>query len=257
MSVPHGYLLACAGVFGLVLGSAMTALVHRIPRGLSWVHGRSRCPACGHELGALDLVPVLSWVRTLGRCRHCGARIAARYPLTELACGAWALLAADKLGLDATLPLVMVWGALLIALLWIDLDEKILPDALTFPGVLVGLAAALHLGPHVYVYGALVGTIPLYLLLMFWEKVLKVDGMGFGDIKLGLMFGVLLGPWLTILAIFLGALVGSITGGILMARGRGHMRTELPFGTFLAPAALVAYLWGEPLLDAYFALLRP
>lgn len=255
MTIPHWYLLTCAGLLGLVLGSAITALVHRIPRGLSWVHGRSRCPGCGHELGALDLVPVLSWLRTLGRCRHCGAPVSPRYPLTELACGLWAVLAANHLGWHWTLPFVIVWGTLLVGLFWIDVDERLLPDALTFPGVLVGLAAALPYGPHIYVYGALVGTIPLYLLLLFWEKVLKVDGMGFGDIKLGLMFGVLLGPLLTVIAIFLGALAGSLVGGAMMLRGRGHMRTELPFGAFLAPAAMVTWLWGAPLVDAYLRLL--
>ncbi len=257
MSLLEWYLLACAGVFGLVLGSAVTAIVYRLPRGLSWVHGRSRCPSCGHVLGVFDLVPVLSWAFSLGRCRHCGARVAWRYPLTELMCGTWAVLAAAHVGLDWTLPFVLAWGVLLIALFWIDLDEKLLPDALTFPGLVVGLIAALPMGPRFWMYGAVLGAAPLFLLLLFWEKVLKVDGMGFGDIKLGLMFGVLLGPWVTILAIFVGALAGSITGGLLIARGRGQLRTELPFGAFLAPAALAAYLWGDPLVTAYLSLLRP
>jgi leader peptidase (prepilin peptidase) / N-methyltransferase len=255
MTIPHWYLVTCAGVLGLVLGSAVTALAHRVPRGLSWVHGRSRCPGCGHELAARDLVPVFSWLLARGRCRHCAAPVSARYPLTELACGAWAALAADHLGPVWTLPFVMVWGALLVGLFWIDVDEHLLPDALTFPGLVVGLIAALPYGPRIWVYGALVGTIPLFLLLLIWEKVLKVDGMGFGDIKLGLMFGVLLGPLLTMLAIFLGALAGTIVGGVLMLRGRGHLRSELPFGAFLAPAALVSWLWGAPLVEAYLGLL--
>lgn len=255
MTPPQAFLVASAGLFGLVLGSAVTALAHRVPRGLSWVHGRSRCPACEHELGVRDLFPVLSWLLSLGRCRHCGARVSVRYPLTELACGAWAALVARDLGPLWTLPFVMIWGALLVGLFWIDIDEHLLPDALTFPGVIVGLIAALPYGPRIYVYGALAGTIPLFLLLLIWERMLKVDGMGFGDIKLGLMFGVLLGPLLTLLAIFLGALAGTVVGAVLMIRGRGHLRTELPFGAFLAPAAMVSWLWGGPLVEAYLGLL--
>jgi leader peptidase (prepilin peptidase) / N-methyltransferase len=254
MTVLHTYLLACAGLLGLVMGSAVTAIVHRLPRGIPWTTGRSACPSCGHVLGVADLVPLLSWLSTLGRCRHCRAPISPRYPVIELTCAAWAVLAAHHVGYDPRLPAVALWGFLLIALLWIDLEHHTLPDALTFPGVVLGLLAAWPDGPRVWVYGALVGTVPLYLLLLFWEKVLKVEGMGFGDIKLGLMFGVVLGPVLGALAIFIGALAGSLAGVLMMARRRGTLRTELPFGTFLAPAALVAYLWGEPVVRAYLSL---
>jgi leader peptidase (prepilin peptidase)/N-methyltransferase len=255
--VPTWYLMVVAGVLGLVMGSAVTALVHRLPRGIPWTTGRSACPACGHVLGVADLVPLFSWLSTLGHCRHCHAPIPPRYPLIEALCAAWAMLAARHLGLDPRLPAVALWGVLLIALLWIDLEHKLLPDALTFPGVVIALLAAWPDGPRVWVYGALVGTVPLYLLLLFWEKVLKVEGMGFGDIKLGLMFGILLGPLLAGLTIFLGALAGSLAGAVLLVRRQGTMRTELPFGTFLAPAALVTYLWGEPVVRLYLSLLSP
>src|SRR5437879_13685 len=118
------------GVLGLVMGSAVTALAHRIPRERSWVYGRSACPTCGHTLGPLDLVPVLSYLVSRGRCRHCGASISPRYPVTELLCGAWAMLLYRHVGLGVDYPLLAIWGFLMIALLWIDLDFQLLPDVL-------------------------------------------------------------------------------------------------------------------------------
>lgn len=243
---------------GLVMGSAVTALSWRVPRGESWVHGRSRCPSCGHVLGVADLFPVFSWLIQRGRCRHCRARISPRYPFTELLCAAWALLAWQKLGLTPALPFVAIWGFLLVALLWIDLDVQLLPDALTFPGVVVAVAAAL-LGPGARhaMLGMLVGAGLLFLVSELYLRIRKVEGMGFGDVKLAAMFGALLGPGLALLAILLAAFAGSLTGVAMMARGRGTMKTALPFGVFLAPAAMIAWVWGGPWLAAYARLLRP
>jgi leader peptidase (prepilin peptidase)/N-methyltransferase len=268
-------------ILGLVMGSAVTALAWRVPRGESWVHGRSRCPKCGHVLGVRDLFPVLSWLVHRGRCRHCGAPVSPRYPVTELACGAWALLAWLKLGLVPAYPLVAAWGFLLVALFWIDLDFKLLPHVLTVPGTLVGLGAALlapgaRLDPAGWVVGSLLhlapGSLPstlvgialgvlagagvLWLVREAWFVVRKVEGMGFGDVMLGLMFGVLLGAWGSLLTIFLGAFAGASLSVVLMARGRAHMKSELPFGVFLAPAAMVAFLWSDPMLHWYLRLFR-
>jgi len=244
-------------MIGVVFGSAVTALSWRLPRGTSWATGRSRCPACGHELGPLELVPVLSWVLARGRCRFCRARVSVRYPLIELACAAWALLAWLRLGLVPELAPVLLWGWLLVALTVIDLDFKLLPDALTLPGTLLALAAAL-LGPGAQhaLLGIVVGSGYLWLFAWIWATFLKRDGMGGGDIKLAAMFGALLGPLGAFLTITLAALGGALVGALLMARGKGGMRTELPFGTFLAPAAMAVFLWGDRWANAYLSLLR-
>jgi leader peptidase (prepilin peptidase)/N-methyltransferase len=244
-------------LIGVVFGSAVTALSWRLPRGTSWVAGRSRCPACDHPLGPLDLVPVLSWVFARGRCRYCRARVSARYPLIELACGAWALLAWLRLGLVPELAPVLLWGWMLVALTVIDLDFKLLPDVLTLPGIVVGLGAAL-LGPGAQhgLLGIVVGSGYLWLFAWIWKTFLKREGMGGGDVKLAAMFGALLGPLGAFLTITLAAFGGALAGLLLIARGKGGMRTELPFGTFLAPAAMAVFLWGNRWADAYLALLR-
>ena len=249
---------ALAAVLGLVMGSAVTALAHRLPRGHSWIRGRSACPVCGAVLGPRDLIPVLSFLMARGRCRHCRAQIASRYPVTELWCGAWAVLLYARLGAVPALPLLGLWGFLLVALFWIDLDFQLLPDALTFPGALIGAGAALMLpgGARNALSGVVLGSGVLALLAWGYLKVRKVEGMGGGDVKLAAMFGAVLGWKLTLLTLFLAALAGTLWGAVLIARRRGGGQTALPFGTLLAPAAMIAYLWGDAWLHRYLGLFR-
>ncbi len=243
-------------VLGSVFGSAVTALSWRLPRGQSWARGRSRCPSCGHALGPLELVPLASWLLSRGRCRSCAAPIALRYPLIELACALWAVLAVGKLGLVWALAPVLLWGWILVTLTVIDLDFQLLPDSLTFTGTLLAVAAAL-MGPGARhaLLGMIVGSGYLWVFAWAWKTFLKREGMGGGDIKLAAMFGALVGPTGAFLTITLAALAGSIAGASMIARGKGGMRTELPFGTFLSPAAMIIYLWGERLSSAYLGLI--
>jgi len=221
------------------------------------VRGRSHCPKCGHTLGVLDLLPVLSWLARQGRCAYCRERVSPRYPFTELVCGAWAVLAYRHVGLSPALPFVAIWGFLMIALLWIDLDFQLLPDVLTLPGTVIAIVAAL-LGPGARhaLFGMLMGAGLLWLVAEVYFRVRRIEGMGGGDVKLAAMFGALLGAPAALFTIFLAAFVGSIWGGILMARGRGDGRTALPFGTLLAPASLVSYLWADRWIAWYASLLK-
>lgn len=251
-------MLGVLAILGLVLGSAVTALAHRVPRGLSWVRGRSACPACGRTLETRDLLPLVSWLLARGRCRHCGAPVSWRYPVTELACAAWCVLLALKAGVGWTYPFLAVWGVLMIALLWVDLDFQLLPDALTLPGTLFGLAAALQLpnGARHALFGIALGSGVLWLLAWIWVRFRKIEGLGGGDIKLAAMFGVVLGWQLSLLTLLLASLAGTLWGAVLMARREGDGRTALPFGTLLAPASLIAFLWGDRWIEAYLRLLR-
>jgi len=245
-------------LFGAIMGSAVTALAWRLPRGQSWVHGRSACPTCGHVLTVRDLFPVLSWALHRGRCRHCGTRVSSRYPVTELVCAAWAVLLLRETGLVWAYPLLALWGFMLVALTWIDLDFQLLPDALTFPGTLIAVAAALTIpgGVRHALLGVITGSGLLWLLAWGYLKVRKIEGMGGGDIKLAAMFGAVLGWQLTLVTLFLAALAGAIWGGVLILRKQGDNLTALPFGTLLAPAAMIVFLWGGRWVRAYEALLR-
>lgn len=259
---PELTLQILVGLLGLVMGSAVTALAYRVPRGISWVAGRSACPHCQQPLTPLDLVPVLSFLLARGRCRHCAAPIAVRYPITELLCAAWALLLLERVGPGWAFPLLALWGFLLIALMWIDLDFQLLPDVLTFPGTLIGIGAALLLAPdwrqgaHEALLGVAAGSGVLYALAWGYLKLRKIDGMGGGDIKLAAMFGAVLGWKLTLVTLFVASFVGAVWGVALMAIRRGDGKTALPFGTILAPTAMVVFLWGTHLLNAYLGLFR-
>ncbi len=252
---PHTLILALVALLGLAMGSAVTALSHRVPRGLSFARGRSACPHCGRTLGVPDLIPVLSFVLQRGRCRTCGHPIGWRYPLTELVCAAWLVLLELRVGLSPDFVLLGVWGLILVALVWIDLDFQLLPDVLTYPGIAVGLAYAL-LQPEGWkraLLGIVAGSGTLALLAWAYWRVRRVEGMGIGDIKLAAMMGAVLGWEFTLLA-FLAAAAGSLWGLSLVLTGRGHGKTALPFGALLAPAAMVSLLWGPAWLFAYVAL---
>jgi len=223
--------MVLVGAFGLVFGSAVTALAYRVPRDVSWVRGRSACPSCHVTLGAADLLPVLSFALSRGRCRHCGARIGWRYPITELACAAWSILLYRQVGLAPSLPLLALWGYILVALFWIDYDFQLLPDVLTFPGTLLGVGAALLVpgGAHRALLGVIVGSGALWFIAWAYFRVRKIEGMGGGDIKLAAMFGAVLGWQGTLLTLFLAALVGSLWGVFLILRRAGGSQTALPF----------------------------
>lgn len=253
---PAAWVVGLAGLLGIVMGSAISAIAWRVPRGRSWVRGRSACPTCGAVLRPSDLVPLLSFLAARGRCRHCGAGIGWRYPVTELLSGAWAVLVLLEVGLVPALPFLALWGFLLLALLWIDLDFQLLPDALTFPGTLIGLAAVLPRpgGAHHALLGMVAGSGLLWLLAWGYLRLRNQEGLGGGDIKLAAMFGAVLGWKLTLVTLFLAAFAGSVWGVALMVRRRGGGQTPLPFGTLLCPAAMVVFLWGDDLVRAYLRL---
>lgn len=250
------WLVGLVGLLGVVMGSAMSAIAWRVPRGRSWVKGRSACPACGAVLQPADLVPILSFLAVRGRCRHCGAGIGWRYPLTELLCGAWAVLVLLEVGLVPALPFLALWGFLMLALMWIDLDFQLLPDALTFPGTLIALGAILPRpgGAHHALLGMLVGSGLLWLLAWGYLRLRNQEGLGGGDIKLAAMFGAVLGWKLTLVTLFLAAFAGTAWGVVLMLRRTGSGQTALPFGTLLGPSAMVVFLWGDDLMRGYLRL---
>ena len=246
-----------AFTLGLVLGSFLNVVIARLPRGQSIVTPGSRCPRCKKPIRAWDNVPVISYVLLRGRCRDCKKAIPWRYPVVELASGTllWLLVR------QVEHPVLLVpHAAFLLALLvvtWIDLDTRTIPDAVTIPGVGLGLAASLFGPPGLTaaLIGAAVGGLSLWLVGYAYERATGVPGMGGGDVKLAAMMGAFLGAAGVFGAIFLASLGGSVFGALLIARGRGSRRTAIPFGTFLAPAAMVLLLYGDTLYGWYRSLL--
>ncbi len=249
--------LVAAGLLGLVVGSFLNVVAHRLPREESIAFPGSRCPRCGKAIAAYDNVPVLSWILLAGRCRACRAPISARYPLLELANAIlWVLVfrAAPCWGDFLTGAFLCSAG---LALLAIDYDFQILPDAITLPGIVVGLAlsfVSLRRTPVQAALGAALGAGGLWLLAYLYEKIAGQEGMGLGDVKMLGMIGALLGPIGVLATIFAASIAGSVIGvGLMLARGSdGKMR--LPFGVFLALGAIASWFFADPLFARYRAL---
>lgn len=235
---------------GLLAGSFVTVVVHRVPRGESIVGPRSRCPGCGVQIAAYDNVPVLSWAVLRGRARCCGASISARYPLTELALGA--LYAATVLVLwdDPTeLALGLVFVTTLVAVTLTDLERRIIPNKILIVAAVIGLAIA-AVGdpaslPERAIAAAGAGG------LFFLAALAYPRGMGLGDVKLAAVMGLFLGRDVAP-AIFVALLAGSVVGLAMMAReGSRARKRAIPFGPFLALGGVVGLLLGGDLIDLY------
>jgi leader peptidase (prepilin peptidase)/N-methyltransferase len=244
-------------LFGLLIGSFLNVVIHRVPRGESIVSPGSRCPGCGNDIAWYDNIPVLSWLVLRGRCRNCGEPISWRYPAVELLTALLFAAIAWQFGATWELPAYLYLAAIGVALTFIDLDTKRLPNAIVLPSyvvaaVLLALPALLDSQWDNYL-GALLGGVALFAFY-FVLAFIYPAGMGFGDVKLAGVLGMYLG-WLgwgaVIVGGFLGFLLGGLVGGALMVARRAGRKSAIPFGPFMVAGALVAVFAGPAIADWY------
>lgn len=235
---------------GLIAGSFVTVVAHRVPRGESVVGPRSRCPGCGVQIAAYDNVPVFSWAVLRGHARCCGKAISARYPLTELALGA--LYAATVLVLwdDPTeLALGLVFVTMLVAVTLTDLERRIIPNKVLAVAAVIGLAIVVLFDPSSLPERAIAAAAAgglFFLVALAYPR-----GMGLGDVKLAATMGLFLGRDVAP-AILVALIAGSIVGLTVMARqGVSARKQAIPFGPFLAFGGVVGLLLGDQLVDLY------
>jgi leader peptidase (prepilin peptidase)/N-methyltransferase len=244
-------MLAIAVLLGLAIGSFLNVVIARLPEGQSLLRPRSRCPGCGAPIAWRDNIPLLSFVLLGGRCRACRVAIPWRYPLVELGTGLAFALAFMVFGPTRDFAAIAALLAMLIAISAMDLRHQIIPDAITLPGILAGLAANLVTG-RVGWLDCLIGIAVgggIFAVIILASR----GGMGGGDMKLGAMLGAFLGWKLGLLAMLLGVLSGGAVAIGLLLLGRKGRKEAIPFGPFLALGGAVAGLWGEPLLRWYLA----
>src|SRR5918993_4923168 len=246
-------LVLVAILFGLVVGSFLNVVSHRVPHRESVVWPASHCPQCGEPIRPRDNVPLISYVLLRGRCRNCKEPISARYPAVEVTTGLLFGAAAYEFGVSLALLHALVFISTLIPLAVIDLEHRLLPNVIVVPAALVGLVLSILANPAgwwiyplsaIAVAGALLGLALVY-----------PAGMGMGDVKMGGMLGAFLGPYAA-LAVFFGALLGAVTGGLLMAAGKVQRRHALPFGVFMALGGILALFVGPQLWELYLDLAR-
>ncbi|MGQ4806840.1 Type 4 prepilin-like proteins leader peptide-processing enzyme [Candidatus Entotheonellaceae bacterium PAL068K] len=236
-------------VMGCLVGSFANVCIHRLPWRQSLVFPGSHCPHCQQAIRPWHNVPLLSYVWLGGRCAYCQMRISWRYPLVELLCGLLYVFVSYQLGLSVQSVVLMLLTTVLLIVSCIDLAHQVIPDALTLPGIIVGLLVSSLLTP-VGLLNAVAG-VGLGWGLFLMISILSRGGMGGGDIKLIAMIGAFLGWHAVLITTLLGALLGTLIGIALMILRKKGRKDPLPFGPFLALGALVTMVWEHDLLRWY------
>jgi leader peptidase (prepilin peptidase)/N-methyltransferase len=273
--------LLITGVLGLVIGSFLNVVIHRLPVMLerTWrrqcqemsgaetsatdaeetynlITPRSRCPHCNHTITALQNIPVISFLWLKGKCVACGHPISWRYPIVELLTAMLSIVVVWHFGITAAVGGALVFTWTVIALAVIDFDHQILPDNVTLPLIWVGLLVNLYPNPTFApltsaVIGAVAGYLSLWSVFHIFKLITGKEGMGYGDFKLFAAFGAWLGwqslPLIILLASFVGAIVG---GALILMLGRDR-QLPIPFGPFLCAAGWIALLWGNDMTRFY------
>ena len=269
--------LSIALLLGLIVGSFLNVLVHRLPIMLErqWqAEARevlelpseaqaprfdlllppSQCPHCAHRIRPWENIPVISYLALRGRCSGCQARISPRYPLVELACGALTLFVAWRFGVTGTALalLVLSWG--LLAMSMIDIEHQLLPDALVLPLLWLGLivnAFEMFVPLEDALWGTVAGYLSLWSVFWLFKMVTGKEGMGYGDFKLLAMLGAWGGWQILPLTLLLSSLLGAVIGLIMLRLQSKQASTPIPFGPYLAIAGWIALLWGGQITTSY------
>ena len=278
---------ALCGILGLIVGSFLNVVIHRLPKMLEreWraqcaelnstvatettqssssqprynlMVPRSSCPHCGHNISALENIPVISYLLLRGKCKGCAAPISMRYPIVEVVCGLLSAYVAWHFGFGWAAMAALLFSWALLALTFIDFDTQLLPDDITLPLLWLGLLFNLS-GIFVDLPGAVTGAVAGYLILwiIYWlfKLITGKEGMGYGDFKLLAAIGAWLGWKMLPLVILLSSLVGAIIGiTLIIALGRDR-NIPIPFGPYLAGGGLIALFWGQPLTQSYLQML--
>lgn len=253
--------LVLAGVLGLLVGSFLNVVIHRVPRSLSVVRPPSACPTCAMELKPWHNVPVVSWLVLRGRCAGCRCPISPRYPFVELLTAVLFVAVTARFGLTPALPAYLYLAAVAVALAMIDLDVKRLPDRIVLPSYVVAavllLIAAVCTGSWADAGRAVIGMVAMFGLYYVIAFV-RPDGMGFGDVKTAGLLGLYLGwvSWAALAVGFLaGFLFGSVFGVVLLLGRRVDRKTAIPYGPHLLAGAFVALFVAAPLGEWYGSLI--
>ncbi len=235
-------------VVGTAIGSFSNVCILRIPLELSIVRPGSRCPTCKTPLAILDNIPLLSFVFLKRKCRYCQGKISWRYPAIELLTGIFYVMVFMRFDFPVSIIYSLLVSSLIV-ITFIDLDHQIIPNAITLPGIPVGLVLSYFFLPH-SIISALIGLLGGGGLLLLMT-IIYPGGMGGGDIKMIAMLGAFLGWEKVFLTIFLGSLIGSVVGIAMIIMKKGGRKTKIPFGPYLATGAILSIFLGNTIIEYY------
>jgi len=241
-------------ILGLVLGSFSNVCIYRIPRNESIIFPASHCPKCNSPIKPIDNIPLLSYILLKGRCRNCKSKIAIQYPIVELLTGIIYLIIYLIYGLTIQTLIYIILSSALIIITFIDLNEQIVPDIISLPGIVIGFIISFFVPYLSYAnsaLGILVGGGIILIIGLAGSAIFKKEAMGGGDVKLAAMIGAFLGWRYIITSLFLGFFLGALAGIILILSKIKSREDTVPFGPFIVLGSIITILWGEKILSWY------
>lgn len=248
------YLSIIFFIFGAVFGSFLNVVIYRLPKGESIIHPSSHCPVCGAKILPRDNIPILSYIILKGKCRNCGAKISSIYIVVESLTALIFTFGYIYYGISFNLLQFLVFNLILIPIAFIDWNTMLIPDTLTFGGIVVGLVFSIFSGEIIYsMIGGIISWAMLLLFGIIGKWIFRKEAIGFGDVKLAGMLGVFVGWQGFIILLVIGSFIGAIYGIIMEIKGKIE-DSKIPFAPFLAIGGVIAYITSKYIINLYFRI---
>ena len=241
-------------ILGLIVGSFSNVCIYRIPKNESIIFPASHCPKCNSPIKPVDNIPLISYILLKGRCRNCKSKISIQYPIVELLTGLIYLIISLIYGLSVQTLIYIILSSALIIIAFIDLNEEIVPDVISLPGIVIGFIISFFVTYISFInsaLGILAGGGIILIIGLAGSVIFKKEAMGGGDVKLAAMIGAFLGWKYIIVSLFLGFFLGAVTGIILILSKIKSREDLVPFGPFIVLGSFVTILWGEKIISWY------
>jgi len=241
-------------ILGLIVGSFSNVCIYRIPRNESIIYPASHCPKCRSKIKPFDNIPLLSYILLKGRCCNCKSKISLQYPIVEFLTGLTYLTIYLIYGLSIQSLIYIILSSALIIIAFIDLNQQIVPDIISLPGIVIGFIISFFV-PYISfinsAIGVLVGGGIILIIGMAGSIIFKKEAMGGGDVKLAAMIGAFLGWKYIIISLFLGFFTGALAGIFLIVAKIKSREDMVPFGPFIVLGSFITLLWGEKIISWY------
>ena len=241
-------------ILGLIVGSFSNVCIYRIPKNESIIYPASHCPKCRSNITPKDNIPLLSYILLKGRCRNCKNKISIQYPVVEFLTGLVYLIIYLIYGLSVQTLIYIILSSALIIIAFIDLNQQIVPDVISLPGIVIGFIISFFV-PYISfinsALGVVIGGGIILVIGMAGSVIFKKEAMGGGDVKLAAMIGAFLGWRFIIISLFLGFFLGALAGIILILSKIKSREDVVPFGPFIVLGSFITLLWGEKIISWY------
>jgi len=250
----YGINVALIFILGLIVGSFSNVCIYRIPRNESIIYPASHCPKCRSKIKPVDNIPLLSFILLKGRCRNCKSKISIQYPIVELLTGLTYLIIYLTYGLSVQTLIFIILSSALIIIAFIDLNEQIVPDVISLPGIVIGFIISFFVPYISFINSALgvaVGGGIILIIGLGGSVIFKKEAMGGGDVKLAAMIGAFLGWRYIVISLFLGFFLGALAGIFLILSKIKSREDVVPFGPFIVLGSIITLLWGEKIISWY------